>query len=116
MCSSATSSTRRSCARSRSSARKSSRSWRRTRRPRPDVSLHEDIAQAFSLHGRVAVVTGAASGIGRQARVVLARAGAVLVVADVDETGLDTTVALVRDAGAEVTAAPTDVTDKAQVD
>lgn len=49
------------------------------------------IMRAFSLEGQVAVVTGAASGIGREIAVVLAGAGARLVLADVDEAGLAAT-------------------------
>ena len=47
--------------------------------------MHPEIEKAFDLAGRVAVVTGAASGIGRQAAVTLAQAGALVVLADVNE-------------------------------
>lgn len=43
---------------------------------------------AFVLNGRVAIVTGAASGIGRETAMTLAAAGAQVVLADVDESGL----------------------------
>ncbi|MBV8735622.1 MAG: SDR family NAD(P)-dependent oxidoreductase, partial [Solirubrobacterales bacterium] len=39
------------------------------------------------LEGRVAIVTGAASGIGRAISVALIRRGATVVLADVDEAG-----------------------------
>ena len=43
------------------------------------------------LSGRVAVVTGAASGIGRETALALARRGADLAICDVDEPGLEQT-------------------------
>jgi 3-oxoacyl-[acyl-carrier protein] reductase len=58
------------------------------------------------------VVTGAAGGIGRGAALTYARAGARLVVADRDSTGLDETASLVD--GAIVV--PTDVSARAEVD
>lgn len=49
--------------------------------------MHQRITQQFSLQDRVAVITGAASGIGREAAVLFAQAGAKVVMADIDETG-----------------------------
>ncbi|MDP1555836.1 MAG: SDR family NAD(P)-dependent oxidoreductase, partial [Hyphomonas sp.] len=40
------------------------------------------------VNGKIAIVTGAASGIGRSAAVVLAREGARVMATDVDEAGL----------------------------
>ena len=51
---------------------------------------------------KVAVVTGAGSGIGRALSVELARRGARLAISDVDLDGLAETEALVRAAGAQV--------------
>ena len=45
----------------------------------------------FDLEGRVAVVTGAASGLGQAISAGLAQAGAKLVLLDVNEAGLATT-------------------------
>lgn len=59
--------------------------------------------------GKVAVVTGAASGIGRSCAELYARDGAKVVVADVDETGGEETVALVEEAGGEAIFVHTDV-------
>ncbi|QGX94117.1 SDR family oxidoreductase [Haloplanus rallus] len=67
--------------------------------------------------GDVAVVTGAASGIGRATAVALAANGLTVVGADVDEGGLDGTVDLAADVGAagEVLPVPTDLTDDGDV-
>ena len=61
----------------------------------------------------VAVVTGAASGIGRATAVALAVNGLTVVGLDVDEAGLDDTVETVEslDADGRAVAAPTDLTD-----
>lgn len=49
--------------------------------------MDADVAALFDLSGRVAVVTGAATGIGEGIARLLARAGAAVVVADVDGAG-----------------------------
>jgi len=72
----------------------------------------EDVAAAFALDGRTAVGTGAAGGIGRQTAVTYAAAGARVVIADVDTTGLEETEALLSDA----IVVPTDVTARTDVD
>jgi len=59
--------------------------------------------------GKVAVVTGAASGIGRGIARQAAAEGAKLVLADVDERGLEEVALALRDAGAEVRTQRTDV-------
>jgi NAD(P)-dependent dehydrogenase (short-subunit alcohol dehydrogenase family) len=65
--------------------------------------------------GKVAIVTGAASGIGRASAVGFAREGAQVVVADVDRSGGEETVALIRGAGGTAVFAETDVADSAAV-
>lgn len=65
--------------------------------------------------GKVAIVTGAASGIGRAAAEIFAREGARVLIADVDEVDLAETGARVAALGAEVVALPTDVSDEASV-
>lgn len=52
----------------------------------PDVSARS-LRELFSLKGRVAVVTGGASGIGQAICRRLAEAGAAVLVADLDEAG-----------------------------
>ena len=69
----------------------------------------------MTLDGRVAAVTGAGSGIGRGVAVALAAAGARLVVNDVDATGLDETLRLVREAGSDGAASVGDVRVRADV-
>jgi NAD(P)-dependent dehydrogenase (short-subunit alcohol dehydrogenase family) len=60
--------------------------------------------------GRVAVVTGGASGVGRAIAERLAREGMRLVLADVEAPALDATVAALRRGGAEAIGVVTDVT------
>ncbi len=67
------------------------------------------------LRGRVAVVTGGASGIGRALVDVFAREGLRLVVADVDESGIAEAVAAVRAGGGQAIGVRTDVSDLVQV-
>jgi NAD(P)-dependent dehydrogenase (short-subunit alcohol dehydrogenase family) len=65
--------------------------------------------------GRVAIVTGAASGIGRAAAAQLAARGAAVVAADVDSVGLDSLVdEITRERGTAI-AFPVDVADLHQV-
>ena len=68
-----------------------------------------------SVRGKVAVVTGAGSGIGRQLALTLARRGARLALSDIGEAGLAETAARARALGAEVHTARLDVTDRAAV-
>ena len=63
------------------------------------------------LEAKRAVVTGAASGIGRATAHALARAGARVFVADLDEAGGDQTCQAVREAGGEADFVSLDVTD-----
>jgi len=69
----------------------------------------------MELTGRVAVVTGGGSGIGRALAEALAREGTRVVVADVDERGMAATLEAVAVHGGEALAVVTDVSDRDQV-
>ena len=49
--------------------------------------------------GKVALITGAATGIGRSCAQKLAAAGASIIATDIDQEGLDKTVSLISEAG-----------------
>ena len=63
------------------------------------------------LNGKVAMVTGAASGIGRSIALLYAREGARVVVSDFNVDGGEETVRMIRAAGGEAMFVQTDVTD-----
>jgi NAD(P)-dependent dehydrogenase (short-subunit alcohol dehydrogenase family) len=65
--------------------------------------------------GKVAVVTGAASGIGEALARHSAAEGMRVVISDVDEPGLERTAAALSEAGAEVVSVRTDVRKEAEV-
>ncbi|MCY0959731.1 MULTISPECIES: SDR family NAD(P)-dependent oxidoreductase [unclassified Streptomyces] len=68
---------------------------------------------SYDLTGRTALITGAASGIGRATAVLLAEAGAAVHCADRDADGLRETADLVAKAGGRATVHALDVTDRA---
>ncbi|HXH09512.1 MAG TPA: SDR family NAD(P)-dependent oxidoreductase [Alphaproteobacteria bacterium] len=70
----------------------------------------------FRLDGKVALVTGAAQGIGRATAEALAGAGARLIVSDRQAEKLKDVVAALEGQGKPVVSAPADVTNRAQVE
>jgi len=65
----------------------------------------------FSLDGRVAIVTGSGTGIGRATALLLAEHGADIVLAARRVALLENTAASIREIGRRALVVPTDVTD-----
>ncbi|MCG6656977.1 glucose 1-dehydrogenase [Halomonas campisalis] len=72
-------------------------------------------ASRFSLEGRIALVTGASSGLGRHFATVLAEAGARVVVGARRRERLEALVAEIQAAGGQALAVSLDVTDAASI-
>jgi NAD(P)-dependent dehydrogenase (short-subunit alcohol dehydrogenase family) len=68
------------------------------------------------LAGKVALITGAGMGMGREASLLFAEHGARVVVADINREAASETVALVREAGGEALAVVGDVASEADVE
>jgi len=69
----------------------------------------------MKLEGRSAVVTGAASGIGREIALTFAREGARVAIADLNKDAAELAAAEIRSSGAEALSVAMDVTDEAAV-
>ena len=82
---------------------------RAARHRRPRVLPGHPLMDQFA--GRVAVVTGAGSGIGQGLARHAASEGMHVVVADVEHGALEATATELRDGGTEVLSVPTDVSD-----
>ena len=65
-----------------------------------------------TISGKVAAITGAASGIGRAAALLFARKGCSLALSDVDEQGLEETADACRAHGVRVPATRVDVAER----
>ena len=74
-----------------------------------------NVESLFGLGGRVALVTGAGSGIGRETALLLASAGATVVAADLNEEGAQQTVAQIEQAAGKAIALKVDIGDEASV-
>lgn len=68
------------------------------------------------LQAKVALITGAGSGIGRESALLFAREGAKIVVVDLNEPGGQETVARVRESGGEATFVRADVSRAAEAE
>lgn len=73
-----------------------------------------DYQKAFRLDGKVALVTGAARGLGREIAQALAAMGASVAVSDILDDGAKATVELLRASGAQARGFVHNVTDEAQ--
>jgi len=70
----------------------------------------------MQLEGKVAVVTGAGSGIGRATALAFAAAGTSVVVADIDDVGGNETVGFVHDVGGTASFTRVDVTEPRSIE
>jgi NAD(P)-dependent dehydrogenase (short-subunit alcohol dehydrogenase family) len=68
------------------------------------------------LEGKIALVTGGASGIGRATALTFAREGAKLVIADMNEDGGQQTVHMIQENGGEAIFVPVDVSHATEVE
>ena len=68
------------------------------------------------LEGKIAVITGAGSGIGRGSALCFAEAGAIVVVSDIDVVGGEATVDLVKESGGVASFIKCDVSKAAEVE
>lgn len=75
-----------------------------------------EAARLFDVSGHVALVTGAASGLGRAMAEVMAANGATVVLADIDGAGLAETAQRLTAAGGRVETAAVDVADREAVE
>ena len=68
------------------------------------------------LEGKVAFITGAASGIGKEIALEFAREGAKIIIADLNQRGADDTATEIEKNGSKAIGISVDVTDEAQVE
>ncbi|WP_297090824.1 SDR family oxidoreductase [Thermococcus sp.] len=78
--------------------------------------MEKSLGELLSLRGRRALITGAASGIGRAAALRFAEAGADLELVDIDEFGLRETETLVEEFGIEANLHRVDLSRKVEID
>jgi NAD(P)-dependent dehydrogenase (short-subunit alcohol dehydrogenase family) len=80
------------------------------------VTTADYLERLFSLTGRVALVTGGSSGIGRGIATALGRAGASVVVLARSQAALDQTVAELQAAGCQAASVSADLGDRARLE
>ena len=90
----------------------------RLRRFEPEIDgvLVTRVQELFDLSGRVAVLTGVASGIGKASALMLAAAGATIVGGDIDERGAQVTAGEITAEGGTAIVQQVDVTRRADID
>jgi NAD(P)-dependent dehydrogenase (short-subunit alcohol dehydrogenase family) len=82
-----------------------------------DLTIPADyVSKLFDISGRVAVITGGGSGLGRAIGIGFAQAGATVVLADVDDEGNAESVARIEGQGYRAAAVHLDVTDREAVE
>jgi len=86
-----------------------------TRLPTTVLNLLQELSMSMTFSGQVALVTGAAAGIGRATALAFAREGLKVVVADLDVAGGEATVQGIRAAGGEAIFVACNVTKDAEV-
>ena len=69
----------------------------------------------MKLKNKIAIVTGAASGIGKEIAITYAKEGAKVAIADLNKDAAETAAAEMRALGFQVMGVAMDVTDEAQV-
>jgi gluconate 5-dehydrogenase len=79
------------------------------------MTTSNSIADLFDLTGKVAIVTGAGSGLGAEFAGALAEAGAAVVAADLNLAGAEETAARLRASGARALAVAANMTSEAEV-
>jgi len=78
--------------------------------------LTRDLSEVFGLDGKVAVVTGAASGIGESVAEVLAQAGAHVVLGDLNAEGAEAVAKRIRERGGNAVAQGVDIGNREEID
>src|SRR5437660_5213358 len=84
-------------------------------RPTDTVSLRELNAETFRLYGRMAVITGAASGIGRAIAHKFAANGASVCLLDINRKHAETVADEITSAGGTASAYECDVSDRVSI-
>ena len=80
------------------------------------IPMEKSISELISLRGKRALITGAASGIGRATALRFAEAGAGLELVDLNESGLAETKELAGEFGVEVNLHRIDLSRKVEID
>ncbi len=80
-----------------------------------DTARTEEALAAFRVDGKVCVITGAASGMGRTTARLFAATGGRIVVLDLNEAGAQETVDAIREVGGEAIAVRCDLADENEV-